>query len=241
MAGPCSECRDRSEYKEFQDRAHEFEADLRKQFGESIHSGGRAFLGRCYAHSRSVLFTLNPTPDPRFSAGLLENNRHWEGEAKARIKNWSLARRLFRGMSESAPWVPPAIAHMTDQFIVPWPSPDWRSMEKSPAWPAVRDYSAKLLELSLLHHQPDLVFLSGKATLLLFFDFLGVPRPKPTHRRVPPSNKSWISDLFRLDGTALFGISQTTVNIVRLPHFSRGSYKEFEAIGKWVGETLAVV
>lgn len=242
MTGPCSECRDGSEYKEFRDKALEFNSELEAQFNGSIGQNGRPFLGRCYAHSRNILFTINPGPNPdrRFSAGLLDNNHHWEGAGKARFKNWSLARRLFRGMSESAPWVLLVIAHMTDQFIVPWASRDWRSMEKNPAWPAIRNYSTKLLELSLRHHQPDLVFLSGKTTLRLFFDFLGIPRPKAAYSR-SARNKAWACEVFQLEGNALSGVPKTPLIVVRLPHFSRGSYREFEAIGKWVGETIAAI
>lgn len=239
----CSECRKRSEYLEFRDKAFEFEADLRKQFGGSIEPGGVAFLGRCYGHSRKILFTLNPQIDPKqrdFSTRLLDNNHHWESGSKARYPNWKYARHLFRSMSESAEWVSPAIVHMTDQFIVPWRSPDWRSIEKSPAWPAIRNYSTKLLELSLLHHQPDMVFLSGKITLRLFFNFLGIPRPKAAYSR-SARNKAWDCKILQLEGNALPGIPRTPLTVVLLPHFSRASYKEFEAIGKWVGETIEAI
>ena len=239
MPGLCTECLARNEYLGFRKVASELEASLRGQYGSGIDPGGRAFLGRHYAHSRRILFTLNPRPNPnrQFSAQLLENNRHWEGEAKAPYRNWTFARHLFSNMAASAEWVTPAITHMTDQFIVPWPSKDWRSMEKSPAWPTIREYSAELCRLSLRHHQPDLVFISGKTSFRLFFQFIGVSPPKVTDRRAP-ANKSWTCEWFQLERGALSGISTSPLNVVRLPHFSRGSYKEFKAIGEWVGETL---
>ena len=199
MPGLCTECLARNEYLGFRKVASELEASLRGQYGSGIDPGGRAFLGRHYAHSRRILFTLNPRPNPnrQFSAQLLENNRHWEGEAKAPYRNWTFARHLFSNMAASAEWVTPAITHMTDQFIVPWPSKDWRSMEKSPAWPTIREYSAELCRLSLRHHQPDLVFISGKTSFRLFFQFIGVSPPKVTDRRAP-ANKSWTCEWFQL-------------------------------------------
>ena len=239
MATLCVACSRRSEYLEFQHRALELDASLGGQYPGGVDLGGLAFLGRHYAHSRSILLTLNPTPNPskEFSARLFEHNLHWEGAVKARYRNWTFARHLFRNMAESATWVSPAIAQMTDQFIVPWPSPDWRSMEKNPAWPTVRDYSAELCRLSLRHHQPKLIFVSGKTTLRLFFQFIGVKPPKATDRRVP-MNKSWACEWFHLEKGSLPGLSTSRIDLVRLPHFSRGGYKEFKTIGEWVAGTL---
>ena len=236
----CDDCSHRSEFQEFRKRALELDACLSEQYNDGIDLGGLAFLGRHYAHSRSILLTLNPTPNPikQFSTRLFEHNLHWEGAAKARYRNWTFARHLFNNMAASAAWVSPAIAQMTDQFIIPWPSPDWRSMEKSPAWPTIREYSAELCRLSLRHHQPELVFVSGKTTLRLFFQFIGVSPPKATDRRVP-GNKSWTCQWFRLKEGGLSGISTPPLNVVRLPHFSRGSYKEFKAVGEWVAGTLS--
>ncbi len=213
---------------------------LINRYPDDIELGGRAFLGRHYAHSRSILLTLNPRPNPnqQFTARLLSTNPHWEGAPKGRFRNWTFARHLFRNMEASAEWLSPAITHMTDQFIVPWPSKDWRSMEKSPAWPTIREYSAELCRLSLRHHRPELVFVSGKATLRLFFQFLGVSLPKAIDRRVP-QNKSWTCEWFRLEKVPFSGTSRSPLDVVRLPHFSRASYKEFKAIGEWVGNVLS--
>ena len=164
LPGLCRDCLNRSEYLDFRDRARGLDASLGGQYGDGIELGGRAFLGKHYAHSRSILLTLNPRPNPnrQFSVKLLEDNRHWEGEAKAPYRNWTFARHLFSNMAASAAWVSLAITQMTDQFIVPWPSPDWRSMEKSPSWPTIREYSAELCRLSLRHHQPETVFISER-------------------------------------------------------------------------------
>ena len=242
MPGLCNDCSRRSEYHDFRNRAVELNAHLVNERPAGVSPGGRAFLGRHYAHNRSILFTLNPRPNPSqpFSARLLSNNRHWEGPAKARYRNWTFARHLFRSMAASADRVSPSIGEMTDQFIVPWPSLDWASMERSPAWPAVREYSAELCRLSLRHHRPRLVFVSGKTTLRLLFEFIGAPRPKPTARRVA-RNKSWTCEWYELENSDLSGVPGSPMNVVRLPHFSRGSYREFEAVGKWVAETLAGV
>ena len=240
MPGLCAECSNRSEFLEFRQRALEMYTCLENQYGDGIYPGGRAFLGRHYAHGRSILLTLNPraNPDRHFSAELLSTNPHWEGKAKARFRNWTFSRHLFRYMTASAEGTAPAISHMTDQFIVPWPSADWRSMEKSPAWPTIREYSAKLCRLSLRHHRPELVFVSGKTTLRLFFQFLGVSLPKAMDRRVP-QNKSWTCEWFRLEQVPFSGTSRSPLDVVRLPHFSRASYKEFKAIGEWVAKVLS--
>ena len=236
----CRECSTRTEHLAFQQTAQAMDSNLRDQYADRIELGGRAFLGRHYAHSRSILLTLNPRPNPiqQFSAGLLSTNPHWEGAAKGRFRNWTFARHLFRDMEASAEWVSPAIALMTDQFIVPWPSTDWRAMVNSPTWPAIREYSAELCKLSLRHHQPDLVFVSGKTTLRLFLQFIGVSLPKAVDRRVP-RNKSWTCEWFRLEQGSIPEIPGPPMNVVRLPHFSRGSYKEFKTVGEWVGETLS--
>ena len=235
----CKDCSQRSEFLEFQSRALELDACVNSEQSARIEPGGRAFLGRHYAHSRSILFTLNARPNPSqpFSAGLLRTNRHWEGAAKARYRNWTFSRHLFASMAASAEWVLPTMSQMTDQFIVPWRSLDWVSMEKSPAWPTVRECSAELCRLSLRHHQPTLIFASGKTTLRLLFQFVGESRPKAIERRVP-KNKSWTCELYQLDQGAFSGISGLPTSIVRLPHFSRGSYKEFQAVGEWVARTL---
>ena len=240
MPDPCQECSSRSEYLHFRQTAQSMNVSPKDQYAEDIELGGRAFLGRHYAHSRSILLTLNPRPNPnqQFDAGLLSTNPHWEGAAKGRYRNWTFARYLFRNMESSGEWASPTIAHMTDQFIVPWPSMDWRSMVKSPAWPTIRKHSAELCRLSIKHHQPDLVFVSGKTTLRMFFQFIGVSLPKAVDRRVP-WNKSWTSEWFRLEQGAIREMPGSPMDVVRLPHFSRGSYKEFKAIGEWVGEVLS--
>ena len=240
MPGLCKVCSQRTEYLEFCKLAVDLNVCLGVERPGSVSPGGRAFLGRHYAHNRSILFTLNPRPNPSqsFSARLLSNNRHWEGEAKARFRNWTFARHLFRSMAASAEWVCPSISDMTDQFIVPWPSRDWYSMESSLAWPAIREYSAELCRLSLRHHRPRLVFVSGKTTLRLLFEFIGAPRPKPTARRVP-RNKSWTCEWYELEHGDFSSTPGSPMNIVRLPHFSRAGYTEFEAVGGWVAQVLA--
>ena len=71
----CYECTHRSEFLEFQERALKLESCLSEilEYPDGIDLGGRAFLGRHYAHSRSILLTLNPRPNPSqgFSARLL--------------------------------------------------------------------------------------------------------------------------------------------------------------------------
>ena len=240
MPEPCAVCSHRSEFLEFCERALEMDASIGNQYPDRTDSGGRSFLGRHYAHGRSILLTLNPRPNPnqQFSAELLSTNPHWEGKAKARFPNWTFSRHLFRYMTASAEWTSPAISHMTDQFIVPWPSADWRSMVKSPAWPTIREYSAELCRLSFRHHQPELVFVSGKTTLRLFFQFLGVSLSKAMDRRVP-QNKSWTCEWFRLEQVPFSGTYRSPLDVVRLPHFSRASYKEFKAIGEWVAKVLS--
>ena len=239
MSGLCAECSNRGEFLEIRKRALEMDASLNKLYTDGVKFGGRTFLGRHYAHSRNILLTLNPRPNPnrRFSAGLLETNQHWEGEAKASRRNWTLARHLFRNLAASADWVSSAMTYMTDEFVVPWPSADWRSMEKSTAWPAIRQYSAELCRLSLRDHQPELVFVSGKTTLRLFFQFICISPPKAVDRRAS-RNKSWNCEWFRLDHDSIPGILESPTNVVRLPHFSRGSYREFEEIGKWVADAM---
>ena len=101
MATLCVACSRRSEYVEFQHRALELDASLGGQYPSGVDLGGLAFLGRHYAHSRSILLTLNPTSNPNkeFSARLFEHNLHWEGAPRDRYRNWTFARHLFRNMA----------------------------------------------------------------------------------------------------------------------------------------------
>ena len=245
MPEPCVECQTRPEYIALTELALGLDEDLRARFvREEVPPGACLFLGKHYAHSKTILFTLNPTPHatdlPRspietslFSAGL-----HWEGAPKARYRNWTAGRHLFRVMVTAAPWFEPVLAQATDAFIVPWPSRDWASMLQSSIWPEIRDYSQRLFNQTLKDHQPNLVFTSGKYCSDLFWAFLGVRRPKPIDVRRSPTKRNWDSEWFHLEDVEVGGTSLASINVFRLPHFSRSSRKQFAAIGAWVAERL---
>ena len=195
MADLCVECNERPEFIALRRQARAFDEDIRSRFTNEIGPGGAVFLGKHYAHSKHILFTINPRPSgsANFKSKLYPTNFHWDGVAKAPWRNWTFSRYLFRKIVEAASWFQPSLDLMTDQFIVPWPSRDWAAMRRSPAWPTIREYSEELCRLSVQHHRAELVFVSGKVTRDLFFEFMGVARPKPVDVR-RSHNKSWTAN-----------------------------------------------
>lgn len=247
MATPdlCTECLASSEYQAFAQLALANDEALRASFGrEDLPPGAVLFLGKHYSHSKTILFTLNPTPhaadlpQAAIETQLFRTGIHWDGNPNARHRNWTGGRLLFNAMLESAPWFQPQLDKATDAFIVPWPSRDWAAMRRSPSWPAIRDRSRSLFTASLRHHQPNLVFTTGKIANDLFWQFLGTPKPKPVDARRSRASSNWDSELFRLEGLRLPGVTLPTLNVFRLPHFSRFSRKEFKSVGQWVAERL---
>ena len=233
MADLCAECNERPQFLSLRQQAQAFDEDLRGRFTNEIGPGGAVFIGKHYAHSKHLLFTLNPRPTPsdRTFKFLRPTNHHWNSGAKTQYRNLTFGSYLFKKMVEAAPQFQPSLDLMTDQFIVPWRSLDWAAMRRSPAWPAIRKASAELCRLSVQHHRPELVFTSGKITRNLLFEFMGVARPKPVDVR-RSHNKSWDCEWFPLE------VPAGPLNVVRLPHFSRAGYEEFAAIAEWVVECL---
>ena len=241
----CVECRTRPAYIALTELGLRLDEDLRAQSeSERVPSGACLFMGKHYGHSKTILFTLNPTPQatdlPRapIETSLFRAGLHWEGARKARYRNWTGGRHLFKAMVTAAPWFEPELAQATDALIVPWPSRDWVSMLRSPAWPRIRDYSQTLFSQILRDHRPNLVFTSGKYARDLFWAFLGVHRPKPVDVWRSPTTRNWNSEWFHLEDVGVGEISIASLDVFRLPHFSRFSRKQFAAIGAWVAERL---
>ena len=244
MSQRCEECTARGAYTALADSALRLDRQLRTRFtNEEIAPGGCLFLGKHYGHSRSILFTLNPTPNPeRFGQPidfrLFESNIHWEGPTKGRYRNWTFSRHLFTSMVASAPWFRPTLERATDAFIIPWASRDWTSMVRSPAWKLVREYSRTVFEQTMVDCRPNLIFISGKTTGQIFWSFLGVPRPTPIAVRRSPSLRNYDAEWYRLQDVKVGQERIGELTVIRLPHFSRGSYQEFAAVGEWVAERL---
>lgn len=245
MPEHCVECQTRPAYIALTELGLELDEDLRARFArEQVPPGACLFLGKHYAHSKTILFTLNPTPHasdlPRapIETSLFRAGLHWDGALKARYRNWSGGRHLFKAMVTAAPWFEPELAQATDALIVPWPSRDWASMLRSSAWPQIRDYSQRLFSQILRDHRPNLVFTSGKYSRDLFWTFLGVRRPKPVDVWRSPTRRNWDAEWFHLEDVEVDEITMPSLSVCRLPHFSRFNRKQFAAIGAWVADRL---
>lgn len=237
----CVECQARPEYAAFKDLALGLDEELRATFGrEDVPSGATLFLGRHYAHSRTILFTLNPTPyaahRPRapVDTQLFKVGIHWEGARPARFRNWTGGRHLFNAMVGRAPWFKPELEKATDAFIVPWSSRDWRSMLRSKGWPSIRDHSRTVFWRNLENHGPNLIFTSGKFVNQLLWSFLEIPKPKSVEVWQSPTSRNWDAEWFQVNEVLVATTTIPELNVFRLPHFSRFNRKQFAAIGEWV-------
>ncbi len=115
MADLCSECNARPEFLSLRQQAQAFDEDLRGRFTNEIGPGGAVFIGKHYAHSKHLLFTLNPRPTPsdRTFKFLRPTNHHWNSGAKTQYRNLTFGSYLFGKMVEATPWFQPSLELMT--------------------------------------------------------------------------------------------------------------------------------
>ena len=241
----CAECHARPAYAEFTKLALSSDEELRSDFGrDALPPGGLLFLGRHYAHSRTMLLTLNPTPhapelpQTPIYTDLYTWGLHWDGPAKSRYRNFTGGRHLFQGMIDAAPNFASRLALATDTYMVPWPSKNWASMLLSLSWPAIQERSRALFERTVADHMPDLLFTTGKTANTLLWQFMGIPRPKPVDVWQSPTRRQWDAEHFQLTNVTVGVTTLPVLDVFRLPHFSRFNRKQFYAVGGWVAERL---
>ena len=245
MAEFCPECAVRGKYLKFADLALTLDEELRADYGRDVlPPGGLLFLGKHYAHSRTILFTLNPTPhaghlpQSPVETQLFKTGIHWDGPAEGRYRNWTGGRLLFHAMLDAAPWFRTELDIATDAFIVPWASRDWKIMTRSAGWPSIKAGARALFQQNMIDHHPTVVFTTGKFANNLFWSFSGTSRPTPVDVWRSPTNRNWDAEHFVLENFTVGEDRLPRLDLFRLPHFSRFSREQFGAIGEWVAGRL---
>lgn len=171
--------------KEIQEMALSFDQALRSEFKEDMREArGRLFMGRYYADSHRICFTVNPEvsgleQDAPFAADLYREvnfnlpfqNPDGENTAVAYWHNWGSFLTQYEDLGG---WFNDKL---TSTFMVPWWRPDAPSLEglNRQARERVYEYSAKLIHKMIEHHRAKLVIIPSKSALYLLNDILGNP------------------------------------------------------------------
>ncbi len=209
-----------------------------RRYGPSIAAAGHCLLlGRHYAESPYVYFSLNPgfardgSPLDPSSSG--ESNVPFSNSAELRRQYVYLhnCQRFFGSHPVLDEWIN---AQVTSAFLVPWRTRDTSELYLLNRKTEGRlfGYARALVREIIEHHQARLLIAAGKSSLALLND-LGVPeRPVWVDRYLGPGGSyQWSRCEAEVNGSRL--------TILQIPHFSRAnSPAKLRELGVWLTDEL---
>lgn len=223
---------------ELEGRLLAYDHELEASHGAQMISAGKCLLlGRHYAESPYVYFSLNPgfardgSPlEPR-SQG--ESNVPFSSPEELRRQYVYLhnCQRFLTNHPAVAAWMN---ARVTSAFLVPW-----RTRNASELYALNRqsrgqlfDSARELVRLIIRHHEARLLIAAGKSSITLLND-LGVP-----------DQAIRVEQFYGPGGSYQWSRSEALVNggrltILQIPHFSRAnSPAKLVALGQWLRNEL---
>ena len=211
---------------------------LAQRYGQDMISSGKCLLlGRHYARSPYIYFSLNPG----FARdGSVLDLGSW-GEFNVPFANSKELKRQYvylknceRFLSDYAELGTWMNAGVTSAFLVPW-----RTRTISELYALNRrsrgelfDAARQLVRLIMRHHKARLFLAAGKSSIRLLND-LGLPdRPIQVDRFLGPGGSyQWSRTEMAVNGDPL--------TVLQIPHFSRAnSPAKLRALGHWLSAEL---
>ncbi|MBV8709607.1 MAG: hypothetical protein JO028_20650 [Acidobacteriaceae bacterium] len=216
-----------------------FDAKLKKQFGAENFSAGYCFLlGRYYAQSRCVYFSLNPG-FPR-NGFLIDPGSSGSGY-NAPFKNPEALRkqyvylhncqRFFSTYPQLNDWINNRV---TSAFLVPWRTANMSDLRRLNQMTEEQmfSYAGRLVKQIIRDHKAKLLITAGRSALNLLQDLgIIVEILQQSGPLGPGKSYQWSSYKLSIGGGA--------VDLLQIPHFSRAnSPAKMRDLALWLTEQL---
>jgi hypothetical protein len=224
-----------------QEQAERFDAELKREFGaEHFRAGYCLLLGRYYAQSHCVYFSLNPG-FPRNSTLL---NPESSGEYYVPFRNPEALRkqyvylhnceRFFVSYPLLNKWINNKI---TSAFLVPWRTPDTSELRRLNQLTQGRlfSYAGQLVKQIIRDHQTKVLITAGKSALHLL-ENLGVVEKvlEQSGPWGPGKSYQWSKGKLLINGRK--------IDFLQIPHFSRAnSPVKMRDLAQWLSEELKLL
>ena len=221
-----------------QEQVKKFDAALKQEFGaEHFRAGCCLLLGRYYAQSDCVYFSLNPG-FPRNDTLL---NPESSGDYNVPFCNPEALRkqyvylhnceRFFSSYSPLNTWINDGI---TSAFLVPWRTSDTGELRRLNQLTHGRIffYAGQLVKQIIRDHRAKLLITAGKSALYLLKE-LGVVEKTLEQSAVwgPGKSYQWSKGKLLIEGRK--------ISFLQIPHFSRAnSPVKMRALASWLIEEL---
>lgn len=216
-----------------------FDAKLKKQFGaENFSAGYCLLLGRYYAQSHCVYFSLNPgfprsgfLIDPGSSGSDYNvpfNNPEALRKQYVYLHN---CQRFFSTYPQLNHWINHRV---TSAFLVPWRTANMSDLHRLNQMTEGRvfSYAGRLVTQIIRDHKAKLLITAGRSALDLLKD-LGVMEEalKQSGPLGPGKSYQWSSYKVSIGGVV--------VDLLQIPHFSRAnSPAKMHDLALWLTEQL---
>ena len=221
-----------------QDLADQYDANLRREFGEHLFSPGSCLLlGRHYGRSPVVYFSLNPGYARNSASANLGSTGCWnvpffnDPELKRQYIYLHNCERFFASDPLLNRWVNSAV---TSAFLVPWRTRNVGELLKlnQATQGRVFEFSRKLSRCIIQHHRAEVILAAGKAALQLMTSMRLLDGPLEQDEICGPGGiYQWSRCCALVDGRK--------VTILQIPHFSRAnSPAMLRALVPWLRQEL---
>ena len=221
-----------------QELAEKFDAKLKREFGaEHFHAGYCLLLGRYYAKSDCVYFSLNPG-FPR-NGSLL--NPESSGIYNVPFRNPEALRKQYvylhncQRFFSSYPQLDRWMANgMTSAFLVPWRTSDTGELRRLNRLTHGRlfFYAGQLVKQIIRDHRAKLLITAGKSALDLLEELHVIEKNLEDFVSGGPGKSyQWSKGKLLIEGEE--------VNVLQIPHFSRAnSTIKMRDFAEWLTKEL---
>ena len=228
----------RGKLRDIRELARRFDTDLKREFGAEHFSAGYCLLlGRYYAQSDCVYFSLNPG-FPRNRSPL---NPESSGRYNVPFRNPETLRkqyvylhncqRFFSAYPQLNKWINNGI---TSAFLVPWRTANMSELRRLNRLTngQLFLYSGELVKQIIRDHQARLLITAGKSALDLLEDLNIVEKKFGESTPLGPGKSyQWSKCKLIIEGAE--------ISVLQIPHFSRAnSPVKMRSLGPWLMEEL---
>ena len=224
--------------QELEARLQAYDQQLVQRYGPELVGGGKCLLlGRHYARSPYIYFSLNPGFARDRSALDLSSEGEFNvpfASSEKLKRQYVYLRNCERFLSDHPSLGTWMNAGVTSAFLVPWRTRNAVELyalnrrSRGEMFEAARE----LVRLIIQHHKARLLLVAGKSAIQLLND-LGVPDvPIRIDRFLGPGGSyQWSRSQTAVDGEP--------VTVLQVPHFSRAnSSVKMRELGYWLWEQL---
>lgn len=223
---------------ELESRLEGYDRELAGRHGAELVSHGKCLLlGRYYAQSPYIYFSLNPGFARDGSRLDLSSTGEFNvpfansDELKRQYAYLTNCERFLSGHRELEAWINGGV---TSAFLVPWRTRNLSELyalnrrSRGELFVAARELS----RLMIRHHQARLLFVAGKSSIALLND-LGVPDRRIEVERFlgPGGSYQWSRSVMAVEGIPM--------TVLQIPHFSRANSRaKLHELGRWLTDEI---